>query len=222
MGLIVFLRHGQARNNTERILAGRSPGVRLTEEGVEQSKAAAAMAAGMGISRIYTSPMERAVQTAGIVSEAMDGGASAVPDDRLIELDMGKFTGMGYDDVLSRHGNVFLKFYSGDLELAHNGVETFGMVKRRVMGMVEEVGREHPGENVLLVTHMDPIKAALSEAVDPDPRFLLELVVANASLTVFDWDGGGNGKGDGARGGRGPLFLRALNVMDPSRLSRAW
>ena len=40
MGSIIFLRHGQAKNNTERILAGRTPGVPLTEEGVEQSEKA--------------------------------------------------------------------------------------------------------------------------------------------------------------------------------------
>ena len=236
--LVVFMRHGQAANNVERVLAGRSPGVPLTEEGRRQAAAAAELLSDMGISRVLTSPIERAEQTAGIVSDRI--GVRAEADERLVELDMGKFTGMRYDEILSRHGNVFRKFYSGDLELAHNGVETFDMVKKRVMGLVDEIGgasggpadalRPPPpsgglpgadpagaaggggaaaGGGVLLVTHMDPIKAVLSASAGLDPDLLLNLVVANASLTVFVRH-------------EGRLWLKALNVLEPRRYAERW
>lgn len=205
--MLIFLRHGQALNNTERILAGRTPGIRLTDDGVSQTQAAAGLISRMNVSRIYTSPIHRARQTADIV--AGHGSLPVTEDERLTELDMGKFTGMKYDDIIEQHGNVFLKFYSGDLELAHNGVETFDMVKRRVLDMVRHVTERHAGENVLLVTHMDPIKAVLSTVMDLAPQFLFELVVANASLTVF-----------GEHEGR--LYLKAINVMDTARFGQPW
>jgi len=58
--MIIFLRHGQAENNTKRILAGRTEGVPLTKTGVEQAERIARYLKHMDISAIYSSPIERA------------------------------------------------------------------------------------------------------------------------------------------------------------------
>ena len=207
MGSIIFLRHGQALNNTQRILAGRTPGVPLTEKGIDQAEKAAKFLEDMDISAIYSSPIERAKNTANIVGK--HNSIDVRIDDRLIELDMGKFTGMPYDQIFSSHGNVFMKFYRGELEIAHNGVETFADVKKRVLGMVDDVIQNHPDENVVLVTHMDPIKAMLSTVVSLSPENLFELIIANASLNIF-------------REYNRKFSISGLNVMHPTRFHQDW
>ena len=207
MGSIIFLRHGQALNNTERILAGRTPGVPLTEKGIDQAEKAAKFLEDMNISAIYSSPIERAKDTANIVGK--HNSIDVKIDDRLIELDMGKFTGVPYDQIFSSHGNVFMKFYKGELEIAHNGVETFADVKKRVLGMVDHVIENHPDENVVLVTHMDPIKAMLSTVVSLSPENLFELIIANASLNIF-------------REYNRKFSISGINVMHPSRFHQDW
>ncbi len=205
MGQIIFLRHGQAKNNTERILAGRTEGVPLTDTGIKQVEQTAELLKQMNISAIYSSPIERAKHTAEIAGK--HNSLDVTIDDRLNEIDMGKFTGMPYDEIFKSHGNVFMKFYNGELEIAHNGVETFPDVKKRILGMVEYVIEKHPDENVLLVTHMDPIKSMLSTIVDLSPTNLFELIIANASLTIF-------------REKDRKFSLAGLNVMDPSRFNQ--
>ena len=205
MGQLIFLRHGQAKNNTERILAGRTEGVPLTETGIKQSEHTAELLKHMNISAIYSSPIERAKHTAEIAGK--HNSLDVTIDDRLNELDMGKFTGMPYDEIFKSHGNVFMKFYNGELEIAHNGVETFPDVKKRILGIVDYVIEKHPDENVLLVTHMDPIKAMLSTIVDLSPTNLFELIIANASLNIF-------------REKDRKYSLSGLNVMDPSRFDQ--
>ena len=207
MGSIIFLRHGQAINNTQRILAGRTPGVPLTDKGVDQAEKAAKFLEDMNISAIYSSPIERAKNTADIVGK--HNSIDVRIDDRLIELDMGKFTGMPYDEIFSSHGNVFMKFYKGELEIAHNGVETFADVKKRVLGMVDHVIENHPDENVVLVTHMDPIKAMLSTIISLSPENLFELIIANASLNIF-------------REYERKLSISGINVMHPTRFHQDW
>jgi len=207
LGSIIFLRHGQAKNNIERILTGRTPGVPLTEEGINQAEKAAKFLEHMNISAIYSSPIERARHTAEIVGK--HNSLDVTIDDRLIELDMGKFTGVPYDEIFTSHGNVFMKFYNGELEIAHNGVETFSEVKKRVLGIVDHVIENHPDENVVLVTHMDPIKAMLSTVVDLTPTNLFELIIANASLTIF-------------REYKRKFSISGLNVMDPTRFNQDW
>ena len=207
MGQVIFLRHGQAKNNTERILAGRTEGIPLTDRGVQQAEHTAQLLEHMNISAIYSSPIQRAKHTAEIVGN--HNSIDVQIDHRLIELDMGKFTGMPYDEIFNSHGNVFMKFYNGELEIAHNGVETFSEVKRRVNSIVEHVLEKHPNENVVLVTHMDPIKAMLSSIFELTPTALFELIIANASLNIF-------------RESDRKFSLSGLNVMHPSRFDQTW
>lgn len=207
MGSIIFLRHGQAKNNLERILTGRTPGIPLTEKGIDQAEKAAKFLEDMDISAIYSSPIERARHTAEIVGK--HNSLDVIIDDRLIELDMGKFTGVPYDEIFTSHGNVFMKFYNGELEIAHNGVETFSEVKKRILGIVDHVIENHPDQNVVLVTHMDPIKAMLSTVVDLTAENLFELIIANASLNIF-------------REYKRKFSISGLNVMHPSRFNQEW
>ena len=199
------MRHAQAKNNTERILAGRTPGVPLTKTGIKQAKNIAKYLKPLNISKIYTSPVERAQKTAEIV--AKHNSVDYTIDNRLIEIDMGKFTGKPYDEIIASNGNVFLKFYQGETEIAHNGVETFAEVKKRVLDIIDFVTKEHPNQNVLLVTHMDPIKAMLSTILDLKPQSLFELIIANASLTIINEE-------------QGKFSLSGINVMDATRFDR--
>jgi len=207
LGTIIFLRHGQAKNNIDRVLAGRTVGVPLTEKGIKQAKTIAKFLKPMKISTVYTSPIERALKTAEIV--AKHNSVDCKIDERLIELDMGKFTGQPYDEIFKIHGNVFLKFYEGQIEIAHNGVETFSEVNKRVQSMVDYVLKEHHDENVVLVTHMDPIKSILATIMDLKPQSLFELIIANASLTIFREEGG-------------KLSIKAINAMDPIQFDQEW
>ena len=188
-------------------MAGRTPGIPLTEKGLDQAQKAAKFLEDMNISAIYSSPIERAKNTAEIVGN--HNSVDVRIDDRLIELDMGKFTGMPYEQIFSSHGNVFMKFYKGELEIAHNGVETFADVKKRVLSIVDHVLESHPNDNVVLVTHMDPIKAMLSTVMSLSPENLYELIIANASLNIF-------------REYNRKFSISGINVMHPTRFDQDW
>ena len=200
--MIIFLRHGQAENNIKKILAGRTPGINLTEQGREQAEQAAKMIKSLDISAIYSSPFDRAMQTAEIVGKHCD--IKPISDNRLIELDMGKFTMVPYDEIFKNHGNVCLKFYEGSLEISHNGVESFAEVQKRVFDIVDFVRNEHKGQNVVLVTHMDPIKAMIGKVLSLQPEILFQLIIANASLNIFKYD-------------EQNYYLTSINSMNSSR-----
>ena len=180
--MIIFLRHAQAENNAKRILAGRTEGIHLTKTGIEQAEQIAKYLKPLDISAIYSSPIERAKHTAEIT--AKNCSLDVVLDERLTEIDMGKFTHMNYDDMFAKYGNIFLKFYENDPVIAKHEVETFPDVQKRVLDMVDYVVKKHNNENVILVTHMDPIKSMLAKVMNLVPETLFELIIANASLTI--------------------------------------
>ena len=202
VNMIIFLRHGQAENNTKKILAGRTPGINLTETGRKQAEQAGAMLKSLNVSAIYSSPIDRAMQTASIVGKHCD--VEPISDDRLIELDMGKFTMIPCNEIFEKHGNVFLKFYEGSLEISHNGVESFAEVQKRVFDIVDFVKNKHKDENVVLVTHMDPIKAIIGKILSLQPEVLFQLIIANASLNIIKYDDQN-------------YYLSSINSMNASR-----
>ena len=205
--MIIFLRHGQAENNTKRILAGRTEGVPLTKIGIEQAEQIGKYLKPIDISAIYSSPIERANNTAKIVAES--NSIDYKLDERLTELDMGKFTRMPYDEIFAKHGNVFLKFYSNDPVISKYNVETFPHVQKRVMDMLDYTIKKHDQENVLLVTHMDPIKSVIAKVIDLKPLSLFELIIANSSLTIIKHHDE-------------KLSLSAINAMGADRFSQDW
>ena len=205
--MIIFLRHAQAENNTKRILAGRTEGVPLTKTGIEQAERIAKYLAPIDISAIYSSPIERAKHTAEIV--AKNSSLEVVLDERLTEIDMGKFTRMNYDDMFAKYGNIFLKFYENDPVISEHEVETFPNVQKRVLDLVDHVLKKHNNENVILVTHMDPIKSMLAKVMNLAPETLFELIIANASLTIV--------KEQDKK-----FSLSAINAMDVDRYHQTW
>ena len=205
--MIIFLRHAQAENNAKRILAGRTEGVPLTKAGIEQAESIAKYLKPLDISTIYSSPIERASHTAEIVAKNSSLGYEL--DDRLTEIDMGRFTRMNYDDMFAKYGNIFLKFYENDPVIAEHKVETFPEVQSRVLDMVNHVVEKHKNENVILVTHMDPIKSMLSTVMDLKPKTLFELIIANASLTII-------------KEHENKFSLSAINAMDIDRYYQTW
>ncbi len=186
MSLIIFMRHGQAYNNVKRLLVGRNLESHLTETGRRQVQNSSKFLSTLGIGKIYSSPVVRTVETSEIVSDHLK-----IPfelDERLFEIELGKLVGMYYDDLLSTHGDLFVKFYSddeNDNSLLEFEVESFGAVKKRISELLKELVKKHKDENVLLVTHLDPIKAAISVIANIKPSLVYNIHIPNASINIF-------------------------------------
>ena len=84
MTIVHLLRHGEV-HNPEGILYGRLPGYRLSEDGVLMAKAAAKWFAERDVAALFSSPMQRALETAAPIADALDMPVTV--DDRLIEAD---------------------------------------------------------------------------------------------------------------------------------------
>lgn len=184
MPLVIFMRHGQAENNVSRTLVGRHIESHLTEQGRQQVMDAARQLKTIPIDKVYASPVIRAIETAKIVCDAL--GLSHEVDERLYEIELGKLVGMNYEEVTTKYGDLFLRFYAEhDSVLDSFGVEPFASVKQRVKSLLDDALKKHEDSNVLMVTHLDPIKAALATLLDLKPEALYRWHIRNASLTVL-------------------------------------
>ena len=182
--LAIFMRHGQADNNVNRILVGRYIESHLTEYGKQQVVDTSKYLKNVPIEKVYVSPVTRTVETAKIVCKLL--GMSYEIDERLYEIELGKLVGMHFEEIIHKHGNLFLKFYNeDDAMLARYGVESFASVKSRVKHLLDEIIKIQQDKNVLLITHLDPIKAAISILLDLKAEALYRWHIRNASLTIL-------------------------------------
>ena len=184
MPLVILMRHGQAENNVSRTLVGRHIESHLTDQGRQQVADAAKQLKSIPFDKIYASPVIRTMETAQIVGETLGMGYEV--DERLYEIELGKLVGMNYEEVTTKYGDLFLRFYAEhDPVLDSFGVEPFAAVKQRVKSLLDDVLKRHEDTNVLLVTHLDPIKAALATLLGLNADALYRWHIRNASLTVL-------------------------------------
>jgi len=184
MPLAIFMRHGEADNNVNRILVGRHIESHLTEIGRQQVRDTANYLKEIVIDKVFVSPVIRARETAEIVCDVINLDYEI--DERLYEIELGKLVGMNYEDIIEKHGNLFLKFYSGDEQMLDDyGVESFTSVKMRIKHLLDEAIERYSDKNIIFVTHLDPIKAAISLLLDLKPEALYQWHIRNAALTIL-------------------------------------
>ena len=154
---IVLVRHGETDWNRERRFQGHAD-TPLNETGRRQARDLAHSIRTERITVVYSSPLERASETAAIVADRL--GLETRPLEALREIDVGDWQGMTVEEVRTRYPDqVDVAWKSG----WPNG-ETYDELSARVVPALLDLDRLHPGQSVLGVTHAGPIRAALMAA----------------------------------------------------------
>ncbi|MGW5385955.1 bifunctional RNase H/acid phosphatase [Nocardia sp. NPDC003963] len=186
---LLLLRHGQTELSVQRRYSGRG-NPPLTAVGREQAARAAKMLAAKGdIAAIVTSPLGRARETAEAAGTAL--GIEVRVVEGLTETDFGEWEGLTFREAADRDP-VLHADWLGDPSLRAPGGESFDEVRERVEGVRRDLVARYPGANIVVVSHVTPIKTLLQLALGVGPSLLyrLHLDLASLSLAEFYPDGG--------------------------------
>jgi broad specificity phosphatase PhoE len=185
---ILLIRHGDTEL-TGRVLYGRMPGVHLSAEGHLQAQALAkSIAARYQVDQLVSSPLERATETAGYLSDALR--LPITTHEGMIELDYGAWLGKNFDDIReSSHWQHYTRLRSllgppeGELMLE---VQTRAWsALREVMGPYRDA--EHA--TVSVVSHGDVIRSLLVLLLGMPLDNIHRVEVSPASLNEIVFDG---------------------------------
>ena len=186
MAVFHLLRHGE-HGLLGRVMAGRMPGVGMTERGRAEIAAQAERLAGEKIAAIYASPLQRTRETAEIVAERL--GLPIGFRDDLIELDFGEWTGATFDSI---RADPRWQAWSTQRSLATiPGGESMRAVQQRVVAAVVELNERHLHETVVLVSHGDVIRSALVYALGMPLDFYNRIEIAQGSISTIRLDASG-------------------------------
>ena len=179
--LVLLVRHGTTPT-TGKILPGRARGLHLAESGKEQARRAAERIAELGaIAAIYSSPLERARETAAPIAGAL---RKPVRIERgLLECDFGDWTGQSLRRLMKKpewttvqRAPSMFRFPDG---------ESFVEMQTRMAGAVDRIRRRHAGKTVVCVSHADPIKALVAHATGTPLDLFQRIVISTCSVTAI-------------------------------------
>ncbi|EIM24965.1 histidine phosphatase family protein [Microvirga lotononidis] len=168
------------------VLCGRMPDVHLGSVGRAQAERLAQRFGDENVAGIYTSPLERAVETAQPIAARLAQACQVC--DAISEIDVGRWSGLSFE-VLNQDPLWSSWNSSRGTNRAPEG-ETMLEVQARVVGAMERMRNRHAERSVILVSHSDVIKAALlyhlGMPIDAYTRIEVE-PASTSTLVIGDW-----------------------------------
>lgn len=139
------------------------------------------------IAAVYSSPLERARETAAPIAAAV--GCDVRVDDGLLELDVGTWTGLELKAATKRPEWATIQRYPSGFAFPDG--ESFLAMQARVVATLDRLRTAHPGETIVAVSHADPIRAAVAHAMGTHLDLFQRVVISPCSLTAIAYGDGG-------------------------------
>jgi probable phosphomutase (TIGR03848 family) len=170
------------------VLPGRAPGLHLADAGRSQAERAATRIGELKhVDAIYSSPLERAKETAAPI--AATRGLKTRTERGLLECDFGDWTGAELKALMKLpEWKAVQRFPSG---FRFPGGESFIEMQTRIVGTVDRLRRAHPGGVVVAVSHADPIKALVAHAMGTHLDLFQRIVISTCSVTAIAYTDSG-------------------------------
>lgn len=182
MPTILLIRHGENDYVKKNRLAGRMDGVHLNDKGRAQAQALASHLAKAPIKAVYSSPLERTIETAEPIAEAV--GLEVIPRPGLLETDYGTWQNKTLKQLQRRklwkvvqRAPSLARFPEG---------ESFAETQQRISGEIELLCSEHkPKDLIVCVGHADPIKLVVAYYLGLPLDLFQRLTVNPASISAI-------------------------------------
>ena len=178
---VFLIRHGVTAWHAEgRVLGQRD--IPLSESGIAQAEEAAAALRGVKMSEVLSSPLQRAIQTAEIIGQG--AGIEIARDPRLIDFQLGKWTGMTYADVAKNE--EYQRFVQQPESERIQGGESLEDIRRRAVAAVDQALRDNAtGDALAIVTHAGIIRVLITHYMGSRPANYHRVRVSPGSISIL-------------------------------------
>lgn len=182
MTRFLLIRHASNDFLKQGRLAGRTPGVHLNAQGQREAEEMARRTAQLPLEAIYSSPLERAVDTANALAHCHQLNVQIVPG--LIEGEAGEWTGRKIDEL--KDTDTWKQIQTKPVGVKLPGGESIDQVQARMVAALEEIRRKHPDGLVAVVSHADALKSVVAHYLNWDLDQFQRIAISPASVTIID------------------------------------
>jgi len=183
MNRLLLIRHAMNDWVGKRV-AGWTPGISLNEEGQEQAARLAERLESVPLEAIYSSPLERALETAEPI--ARSHGLEMEIRDSIGESRYGELDGKRIEEIFK--SELWEQWLRHPSRTRFPGAETTYEVQVRVVAALEQFLQDHPEGNIAVVSHADPIRVAVAHFIGLPLDLVGRLWVSPASVTTMRFD----------------------------------
>ncbi len=178
---VLLVRHGENEWVSSGRLAGRAPEVHLNDKGREQAQALAAMLAKQPISAVYSSPLERCVETAQPLANVL--GLPVCQEPGLLEVDYGEWMGAELKELNKLSDWSKVQHFPSAFRFP--GGETLRETQARAVSAVERLAAAHPNQTIVIFSHGDVIRTLLAHFAGTPMDLFQRIQISTASLSTL-------------------------------------
>lgn len=193
---VILVRHGKSTYNQERRIQGRLDKSILTESGRAAARVVGETLSGIDFDAAYSSPLQRAKETAEIILSHLTNPPQLQPTDKLMEIDLPLWEGMLRQDVIDRFPEVYrgwqemphefcMKLPSDDGEIEHFPVLAIFDSARDFWQ--EILSRHSSGGTILVVAHNGINRSLIATATDIAPNYYQSIQQSNCGISVINF-----------------------------------
>jgi probable phosphoglycerate mutase len=179
---LLLIRHA-ANDWVGKRLAGWTPGVHLNEKGRAQAESLVRLLAKVPLAAIYSSPLERTMETATPVAQAH--GLVVEVREGLGETRYGDWTGRALEELKEEKLWPVIQVYPGGARFP--GGESLRETQARLAAELDAIRDAHPDQTVAVFSHADPIKLAVAHYLGLSLDLFQRLAISPASVTAFSF-----------------------------------
>lgn len=183
---LLLIRHGENDWVGTHRLAGRTNGVHLNDKGREQSVKLAEQLANQPISAIYSSPLERCLQTAEPVAAAL--GQQVIQEPGLLEVDYGAWQGGDLRELSKTPEWQSVQHFPSTFRFP--GGETLHQTQSRAVWTIDHIVQAHPNQLIALFSHGDVIRTTLAHYMGIPLDLFQRIIINTASISALAFHNG--------------------------------
>lgn len=181
MTILLLIRHASNDYLKENRLAGLLPGIHLNEQGRREADALARRLESVALDAIYSSPLERARETAHAVAQNRKLDVQIRAD--LTEVNVGDWENKTIPELQTT--DAWKQMQARPLDFCFPNGESNAAMRARIVAAIDALVAAHPDQIIALVSHADPIKIALAHYLGMDLDQFNRIVIDPASVSVL-------------------------------------
>lgn len=183
---LIFVRHGETDFPLDRIYCDEQDDPALNGVGVDQANQAAEQIKPARVDALYASPCLRTRMTAAAVNKAYPD-LTIEYDERLRERHFGIWEGLYFSEIEREFPLEYKRWKQDQAAFRPQGGESVYEMAGRVVSAVKDIVVRHPGQAVVVVAHVGPIRVLVTEALGMSLKSYRQLRIDPASITVIDY-----------------------------------
>lgn len=180
MTIFILIRHA-AHKLANGVLAGRTPGVYLSVQGQEQAQQLVDRLAALPIDAIYSSPLERTMQTAQVLGAYFN--LPVQTSDGFAEIDFGEWSGKSFDELTTDARWQMWNSFRSSAPLPNGGLML--AVQLRAVAALQSLCLHYPNQLIAIISHSDVIKAIVAHYLGIPLDLFQRIEISPASVSII-------------------------------------